>query len=63
MKVNHTPIREGFDIYYNFIRPHMALNDKTPAEKAGLSLNLDQNRWLSLLLQSLNHHREINTEK
>ena len=57
MKVNHTPIREGFDIYYNFIRPHMALNGETPAEKAGLSLNIDQNKWLSLLKEALEYQK------
>jgi hypothetical protein len=25
---------DGMRIYYNFIRPHMALNGKTPAEKS-----------------------------
>jgi len=61
MKKDDTPIVEGFDIYYNFIRPHMALNGKTPAEKANINLNLDQNRWLSLIKQALNHHTERDT--
>lgn len=30
-------IVDGMRIYYNFIRPHMALNGKTPAEKAGIA--------------------------
>ena len=61
IKKDNTPIIEGFDIYYNFIRPHMALNGKTPAEKANINLNLDQNRWLSLIKQALNHHTERDT--
>lgn len=44
---------EGFRIYYNFIRPHMALNGLTPAEKAGINLQLGQNKWLSLIKQSV----------
>jgi transposase-like protein len=44
---------EGFRIYYNFIRPHMALNGKTPAEMANINLQLEQNRWESLIRQSL----------
>jgi len=44
-------IIDGFRIYYNFIRPHMALNGETPAEKSGIS-RLDQNRWLSLIKKS-----------
>jgi len=27
-------IIDGFRIYYNFIRPHMALNGKTPAQQS-----------------------------
>jgi len=46
-------LRSGFNnyflqkrsIYYNFIRPHMALNGKTPAEKSGVT-KLQQNKWL-----------------
>ena len=38
-----------FAIYYNFIRPHQALNGKTPAEVAGLDLELDENKWKSLI--------------
>ena len=43
----------GFQIYYNFIRPHMGLDNKTPAEVAGLDLGLGRNRWLSLIKQSV----------
>ena len=43
---------DGWRIYYNFIRPHQALNGKTPAEMAGLDLNLGENKWLSLIKQS-----------
>jgi hypothetical protein len=46
-------IIDGFRIYYNFIRPHMALNGLTPAEMAGINLQLEQNRWESLIRQSV----------
>jgi len=36
----------------------MALDGKTPAEKANLDLNLGQNKWLSLIKQSV-HDKEI----
>lgn len=39
-------------LYYNFIRPHMALNGKTPAEMGGINLKLGQNRWESLIRRS-----------
>lgn len=46
---------DGFRIYYNFLRPYMALENKTPAEVAGLDLGLDENRWLSLLQRAVEH--------
>jgi len=42
---------DGMRIYYNFIRPHMALNGKTPAERARI-LNLTNNKWSSLIKKS-----------
>jgi transposase-like protein len=58
MKDEHTPIIEGFDIYYNFIRSHMSLNGKTPTNVANINVSLEQNRWLSLLKESLASHRK-----
>jgi len=37
---------------YNFTRSDMALEGKTPAEASGIHLNLGQNRWKSLIIQS-----------
>lgn len=42
-------ILDGFRTYYNFIRPHNALDGKTPAQVSGIDLQLDTNRWLSLI--------------
>jgi transposase-like protein len=36
-------------IYYNFMRPHMALDGKTPAQKAKIADNLTPENWLSLI--------------
>jgi len=52
----HTII-DGFRIYYNFIRPHMALNGKTPAQEAKIGLGLDNNKWLTLITESLTKKR------
>jgi transposase-like protein len=49
-------IIDGFRIYYNFIRPHMALNGKTPAESAGIS-KLEKNKWRSLIKKSTQYFR------
>ena len=58
LEIEETPIIDGQQIYYNFIRPHMGLEGKTPAEMAGLNLQLGDNRWLGLLTQALAHGRE-----
>ncbi len=42
----------AFQIYYNFLRPHMGLGGKTPAQAAGIDIDLT-NRWTSLIRSSL----------
>jgi len=41
-------IMDGMRVYYNFIRPHTALNGGTPAEKAKIDTKSSQ-KWLSLI--------------
>jgi transposase InsO family protein len=40
---------DGLRIYYNFIRPHMALGGKTPAQKARIANSSRPENWLSLI--------------
>jgi transposase-like protein len=47
-----TPLAEGQRIYYNFVKPHKALQGQTPAEKAGIGVE-GKDKWLSLLKNSL----------
>lgn len=46
-------VLEGHRVYYNYIRPHMALDGKTPAEMAGLELGLGNDKWLDLIKMSI----------
>jgi len=39
---------DGLETYYNYVRPHLALNGGTPAESAGIGLR-GRNKWLSLI--------------
>jgi hypothetical protein len=38
----------GYLMYHNYIRPHMALEGKTPAEACGVKIEGD-NKWMTLI--------------
>lgn len=46
---------DGLRIYYNFIRPHIALNGKTPAQKA--NIESDEAQWMVLIKKASQHQR------
>jgi hypothetical protein len=48
LKVDGTPIIPMNQIYYNFIRPHQALDGRTPAEVAGIGIEGDD-KWIALI--------------
>ena len=48
LKRDDTPILTGYQIYHNYVRPHMGLDGKTPAEVAGIKINGDD-KWLTLI--------------
>lgn len=48
IKKTNSAVIEGQRIYYNHIRPHQSLNGKTPAQAAGIDLELKGNRWLEM---------------
>lgn len=47
-KKMNTAMVEGQRIHYNFVKPHEALEGKTPAENVGIHLN-SKNKWMDLL--------------
>ncbi|MGD0159245.1 MAG: integrase core domain-containing protein [Candidatus Bathyarchaeia archaeon] len=46
---------DGLRIYYNFIRPHSALEGKTPAQKA--NVETDKAEWMSLIKKASQQQR------
>jgi putative transposase len=52
-------LMSGFRDYYNFLRPHMGIEDKTPAEKAGIDLELGRKRIKNLIKQSTTRRQSI----
>ena len=49
----YSPFVRGHKLYYNFIKPHESLYNKTPAEIAGIDLELENNKWENLLFKSV----------
>jgi len=49
---------KGERLYYNYLRPHTALKGKTPAEKAGIDLKLEGNKWESLIKKASRAKRQ-----
>jgi transposase-like protein len=48
LKRPDTPVLSGYQIYHNYIRPHEALNGKTPSEAAGIKVE-GKDKWLTLI--------------
>jgi transposase-like protein/ribosomal protein L37AE/L43A len=48
LKKMDTPIIEGYKIYHNFVRPHHALDGKTPADIASITVE-GKNKWRTLI--------------
>jgi hypothetical protein len=43
-----SPILKGMEIYHNYVRPHEALEGKTPAEAAGIKIR-GKDKWLTII--------------
>jgi len=48
LKKPDTPIIPGYQIYHNYVRPHEALDGRTPAEACGIEIK-GKNKWLTLI--------------
>jgi len=51
-KTHKSAIAEGQRIYYNFVKPHEALDGKTPAEKAGINID-GKDKWKTVFKNTL----------
>ncbi|MDR2708077.1 MAG: DDE-type integrase/transposase/recombinase [Nitrososphaerota archaeon] len=47
LKKTDTTILKGYQLYHNYIRPHEALNGKTPADACGIIIK-GQNKWKTI---------------
>ena len=47
-QVRARPLIAGFFVYYNFVRPHSSLNERTPAEAAGIIIH-GVDKWRTII--------------
>ncbi len=52
LKKDDSSLISGYQIYHNFVRPHMALEGKTPAELCGIQIQGD-NKWQTLIQNAI----------
>ncbi len=51
LKSADSPILAGYRLFHNYIRPHEALDGRTPAEACGIAVE-GENRWLTIIQQA-----------
>jgi len=56
LEKSDTPILTGMQIYHNYVRPHEALNGKTPSDIAGVTVK-GENKWLTLIQNASQGHK------
>jgi transposase-like protein len=61
LKKEDTATLKGYQIYHNFIRPHEALDGKTPSEACGITIE-GENKWVTII-QNASHPTTLNMEK
>ncbi len=48
LKKNNSPLISGYQIYHNYVRPHMSLDNQTPADRAGIIIK-GNDKWRTLI--------------
>jgi hypothetical protein len=62
LKKPDTPILAGYQIYHNYVRPHMGLSGKTPADLAGIQVE-GHDKWLTLIQNAATHPTKLDRGK
>jgi transposase-like protein len=52
-----TPILKGYQLFHNYIRPHEALEGKTPSEACGITIE-GKNKWVTLIQNATQKEKE-----
>ena len=59
LKKSDTPILTGYQLFHNYMRPHMALDGKTSAEMCGIDIGGD-NKWKTLIQNARREDLNLN---
>lgn len=54
LETKDSPILTGYQIYHNFIKPHKALENRTPAQAAGIEVK-GKDKWLTIIQNASKH--------
>jgi transposase-like protein len=58
IKKDDSVMFEGYQMFHNYLRPHMGLDGQTPAEKCGIKIKGD-NKWITLIQNASTKFHEI----
>jgi hypothetical protein len=58
LKKTDTTVLKGYQLYHNYIRPHEALNGKTPADACGITIE-GQNKWKTIIENASKNKKEL----
>ena len=56
IKKDDSVMFDGYQLYHNYLRPHMGLDGKTPADKAGIKIQ-GNNKWITIIQNASNEGR------
>jgi len=59
LKREDSPILDGYQIFHNYVRPHEALDGRTPSELAGIKVE-GENKWFTLIQNASRKRSESN---
>lgn len=54
LKKDDSPLIDGYQIFHNYIRPHQALEGKTPSEACGIKIQ-GQDKWRTLIQNAIKY--------
>jgi putative transposase len=55
LKKKDTPVLTGYQMFHNNMKPHMALDGKTPAEVCGVQID-GGNNWKTIIENAKNNN-------